>query len=245
MTVHLTGLGRDFGAGTRRPVRALADVDLRIDTGSAVALMGPSGSGKSTLLHLVGGLDRPTGGSVVVDGVDVGVLRGRRLAAYRRTVGFVFQQFNLLPALSVLDNVLAPTIGGGDRRAAHARARDLLERVGLGAATGALPADLSGGEQQRAAIARALVNEPRLVLADEPTGALDTATGFEVVDLLLEIQAHRGATVCIATHDYAVAARTERIVTLRDGAVTGDRALGAPAEPRDTALRIQGLAPLA
>ena len=157
MTVELAGVGRDFGMGTRRPVRALDAVDLTIEAGSAVAFMGPSGSGKSTLLHLVAGLDRPSRGTVKVGGVDVGSLRGRRLAEHRRSVGFVFQSFHLLPALTALENVLAPTVGTRDRTA-PARASALLEHVGLGAAAKALPSDLSGGEQQRVAIARALVN---------------------------------------------------------------------------------------
>ncbi|WP_300084173.1 ABC transporter ATP-binding protein [Propioniciclava sp.] len=243
MAIELVGVTKDFTTPRRRHARALDDVFLQVVEASAVALMGPSGSGKSTLLHLVGGLDRPTEGQVLVDGRDVGALKGRALADHRRSVGFVFQRFNLIASLTVLDNVLAPTIGGGDARAARRRALDLLEVVGLAACAGVTPDALSGGEQQRVALARALVNSPRFLLADEPTGALDTATGFEVVDLIGGLREAFGTTVLLATHDYAVAARCERIVTLRDGRIASDRTLGAPAEPRTTAERLGALRP--
>ncbi len=246
MGIDLVAVGKDFGAPGRRLVRALDGLDLTIDEATTTALMGPSGSGKSTLLHLVAGLDAPSRGSVLVDGIDVASLRGRRLADHRRSVGFVFQRYNLIGSLTVLDNVLAPTVGGSgrDARVARARAADLLEEVGLGGTERALPDDLSGGEQQRVAIVRALVNDPRIVLADEPTGSLDTATGFEVIDLLLALPARTGTTVLVATHDYAVAARCERIVTLRDGRVSSHRVLGRAAEPSTTASRIGRLGPL-
>ncbi len=244
MAIELVGVSRHFGAPGRRLAQALDSLDLTIGAGSAVALMGPSGSGKSTLLHLIGGLDHPTTGRVLVEGRDVSTLRGRALADHRRSVGFIFQRFNLIPGLSVLDNVLAPTAGGRSGASARPRALELLERVGLAASVRALPADLSGGEQQRVAIARALVNRPAIVLADEPTGALDTTTGFEVIDLLLDLPASGQATVVIATHDYAIAARAERIVTLRDGQISSDRTLGPPAEPRTTAARIGSLGPM-
>ncbi len=244
MAVELIGVGRDFATSGRPCVHALADVDLTITTGDAVALMGPSGSGKSTLLHLIGGLDRPSRGTVVVDGTDVGALSGHALADHRRSVGFVFQRFHLLPTLTVLDNVLTPTIGTRAGLRPEDRARELLELVGLGACAGVVPGALSAGEQQLVAVARALVNRPGIVLADEPTGSLDTATGFGVIDLLLGLSARLATTLLVATHDYAVAARMARIVTLRDGRIAGDRLLGPAAEPRLTAARIGSLGPL-
>jgi putative ABC transport system ATP-binding protein len=237
--IELMGAGKDFGSPGRRLVRALGEVDLGVDEGSSMALMGPSGSGKSTLLHLVGGLDRPTRGRVLVGGGDVASLRGRALASHRRSVGFVFQRFNLLGALSVLDNVLVPTVGA-HLPDAPARAREALAMVGLDGYGRERPDGLSGGEQQRVAIARAIVNRPPVLLADEPTGALDQATGADIIALLLGLRAD-GTTVVIATHDYAVAARCERLVTLRDGDVVGDRALGTPADPRITAERVGAL----
>lgn len=203
-------------------LRALDGVDLVVEPSSVVALCGPSGSGKSTLLHLVGGLDSADGGEVVVDGTALAGLRPAQLSAHRRRMGFVFQRFNLLPALSARDNVLAPTLPfrvAFDRRE---RADELLAAVGLGGREQALPAELSGGQQQRVAIARALVNDPAVLLADEPTGSLDSVTGDEVLALLLDLRRRRGATLLIATHDAAVAARCDRVVTLGDGRVVDD-----------------------
>jgi putative ABC transport system ATP-binding protein len=209
-------------------VAALDGVTLTIAAGATVALSGPSGSGKSTLLHLLGALDRPDRGRVIVHERDLGTLSRRELAAHRRTVGFVFQRFNLLPALTALDNVLAPVLPYGPD---DARATALLAAVGLAGREDALPSRLSGGEQQRVAIARALVNSPRLILADEPTGNLDSRTGREIVDLLLELQARDGITIVIATHDAQVAARCGRVIRLLDGRVTEDVDLRAAADP--------------
>ncbi|MFJ9907488.1 ABC transporter ATP-binding protein [Streptomyces sp. NPDC101152] len=198
---------------------ALDAVDLRIESGAAVALTGPSGSGKSTVLHLLGGMDRPTEGTVDVDGEE---LTARRLDAHRRSVGFVFQRFHLLPALTVLDNVLAPVLPRRVDFDRQERATELLEAVGLAERANALPSELSGGQQQRVAIARALINRPGLLLADEPTGNLDSTTGREIVELLLSLRERYGTTMLVATHDVEVAANCDRIVRLLDGRIVAD-----------------------
>ena len=205
----------DDGA-TRHEV--LAGVDLDVDAGELVALLGPSGSGKSTLLNVVAGIDTPDSGTVEVAGRELSRLTEReRTLLRRRDIGFVFQFFNLVPTLPVLENVLLPLelTGKADRGVARA----LLERVGLAARGSAFPEELSGGEQQRVAIARALAHGPRLVLADEPTGNLDTATGAGVLDLLTELVRERGTAMLVATHSAEVMARANRVVSLRDGAV--------------------------
>jgi putative ABC transport system ATP-binding protein len=186
-----------------------------------VALVGPSGSGKSTVLNLIGGLDRPTGGAVWINDTELSASNERTLTRHRRQhVGFVFQTFNLLPRLTAEENVALPLMFSGvpDKERLE-RARALLERVGLEARLTHRPTQLSGGEQQRVAIARALVGEPALLLADEPTGNLDTVTGAEIMILLKELNEERGLTVLVVTHDAEVAAFADRIVTLRDGAV--------------------------
>ncbi|WP_433415160.1 ABC transporter ATP-binding protein [Microtetraspora malaysiensis] len=204
---------------------ALDEVSLDVEPGSAVALMGPSGAGKSTLLHLVGAMDPPDAGEIVVDGERVHDLSRRGLDRYRRRIGFVFQRFHLLPALSVLDNVLAPVLPRRvdfDRRA---RAMELLEAVGLADRASALPSRLSGGQQQRVAIARALIARPPLLLADEPTGNLDSATGHEIVDLLLTLREEHGMTMLMATHNPELAAVCDRVVRMKDGKVVSDERL--------------------
>nr|WP_239157744.1 ABC transporter ATP-binding protein [Streptomyces sp. SID13726] len=216
---------------------ALDAVDLEIGDGEAVAVTGPSGSGKSTVLHLVGGMDRPDEGSIEIDGTE---LTARRLDAHRRRIGFVFQRFHLLPALTVLDNVLAPVLPRRvdfDRRA---RAMELLEAVGLAARADALPSELSGGQQQRVATARALINRPGLLLADEPTGNLDSATGREIIDLLLSLRERYGMTLLLTSHDPEVAVSCDRIVRLHDGRIVADERLDPDEDVFD---RLGGLRP--
>lgn len=202
-------------------VEALSGIDIDIAAGDSVALIGPSGSGKTTLLNLVGGLDLPTSGSVVVDGRDLTALPPNELARYRReTVGFVFQSFRLLPHLTALENVALPLVlGGADRRHAEARAAELLDHVGLAARARHRPPQLSAGEQQRVATARAIVQRPRILLADEPTGNLDAVAATGVLELLAELSARDGLALLIATHSSEVAARAGRIVSLRAGRV--------------------------
>jgi len=203
-------------------VPALRGVDLSVEAGEFVAVMGRSGSGKSTLLNLLGCLDRPTEGRVWLDGLEVTALSRRRLPRIRQQmVGFVFQQFNLLPGLTALENVMLPLrysrVGRAEGRR---RARALLERVGLAERGHHRPAELSGGEQQRVAVARALVNEPAIVLADEPTGELDTHTAGEIMALLHDLNQSQGQTFICVTHDPGVAERTQRTIYLSDGLVS-------------------------
>ena len=218
IAVCASGLTKTYQRGAVTVV-ALDHVDLEVRAGEAVALVGPSGSGKSTLLHLVGAMDQPTSGALVVDGTDLAALRPRQSAGFRQRVGFVFQAFHLLDSISALDNVLVPLLPLGQARGHRRQAMELIERVGLGDRAYHLPSELSGGEQQRVAIARALVNRPRLLLADEPTGNLDSPTGAEVLELLLELRRNSGATLIVATHDDDVASRLDRIVHLRDGRI--------------------------
>jgi putative ABC transport system ATP-binding protein len=209
---------------------ALNTISLHIDTGEFTAIMGPSGSGKSTLLNLIAGLDRPSGGSVVVDGHELSGLSEAALARYRRKlVGVIFQFFNLLTTLTVLENVLIPAqLAGIKRREADARARELLDRLGLAGKEQEMPGKLSGGQQQRVAIARALINRPRVLLADEPTGALDSRNGEQVMDLLADLN-WAGQTVLLVSHDPGLTGRyASRIISLRDGRVEKDEWLQRP-----------------
>ncbi len=202
-------------------VDALRGVDLAVAHREFVALVGPSGSGKSTVLNLIGGLDQPTSGEVWINGTELSGSDERALTRHRRQhVGFVFQSFNLLPRLTAEENVAIPLMFSGvPEKERLARARGLLERVGLGPRLDHRPTQLSGGEQQRVAIARALVGQPALLLADEPTGNLDTTTGAEIMSLLKELNQERGLTLLVVTHDPEVAAFASRVVTLRDGRV--------------------------
>jgi putative ABC transport system ATP-binding protein len=222
------------------PVHALDGVSLEVPRGSYTAIMGPSGSGKSTLMNLVGCLDTPTEGAVVVDGADVATLSDRERTTLRgTTVGFVFQTFNLMPRLNAVENVALPQLFQGvGRDERRERARGLLERVGLGDRIDHVPNELSGGQRQRVALARALVNDPALVLADEPSGNLDTETEAEVLDLFGEFH-DAGTTLVVVTHERHVAERAERIVHLLDGKIKRIEELGSagdpgePAEPAD------------
>jgi putative ABC transport system ATP-binding protein len=223
--IQLTDVTKVYEAEGNR-VEALRGVTLQVARGEFVALAGPSGCGKSTLLNLVGGIDAPTSGEVVVDGTALSGLPDRALSLYRRQkVGFVHQLFNLLPTLTALESVALPLllqgVGGGEARA---QARRQLEAVGMGGRAGHWPHQLSGGEQQRVAIARAIVHGPPLILADEPTGNLDSKAGREVLDLLAWLVVAQGRTLLLATHSREAAARAGRMVALRDGAVV-------PADP--------------
>jgi putative ABC transport system ATP-binding protein len=217
--VSLTQVTKIYNGSRSQP--ALDSVSLGIQAGKVTAVMGPSGSGKSTLLNLVAGLDRPTKGTVVVDGVELGRLNEAGLARFRRArVGIVFQFFNLLNNLTALDNVLVPAqLAGTDRTIARKRAADLLDRLGIDGLRDKYPARLSGGERQRVAIARALINQPSLLLADEPTGALDRKTGDQVLAILADLN-RAGQTVVLVTHDPRLAdAVASRVVSLIDGTV--------------------------
>jgi putative ABC transport system ATP-binding protein len=223
--LELRGVGKSYGIGKDRLVTAADDVSLTIEAGAFVALTGASGSGKSTLLHLIGAIERPDSGTIISGGQNVTALHGRALAAYRRTVGFVFQSYHLLPALTALDNVVAPVLAYRTSFNKRERGRELLAAVGLAGREHSLPAKMSGGEQQRVAIARALVNTPALLLADEPTGNLDSANASEILRLLTGLRHDREMTIILATHDPQVAAQAERLIRLRDGAVIDDIAL--------------------
>jgi putative ABC transport system ATP-binding protein len=209
------------GAGT---VDVLTDVSLEVPRGQFLAVAGPSGSGKSTLLGLIAGLDRPTAGRIVVADVDITALDEDDLTRFRRdTIGYVFQSYHLLPTLTAVENVAVPLELAGEPDAL-ARARLLLDEVGLADRAGHYPVQLSGGEQQRVAVARAVARRPRLLLADEPTGNLDSGTGKQIIELLVGLHRNLGVTLVLVTHDAALAGHADRIVTLRDGRIASDEA---------------------
>lgn len=220
--IRLEKVVRQYVVGSN-VVRALEEVDLVINEGEFVAIMGPSGSGKSTLMHILGCLDRPTSGRYILDGVEVERLNDNQLAVIRnQKVGFVFQQFNLLPRETVLANVELPMMYAGiPRRERAQRARQLLEEMGLANRLAHRPAELSGGQRQRVAIARALANAPALILADEPTGNLDTNTGAEILRIFEDLN-RRGRTIVLVTHDPNVASHASRIIRLVDGRIVAD-----------------------
>ena len=226
--IHMQELAKTVFMGGN-PLTVLHPLTLRIERGQFVAVMGPSGSGKSTLLGLMAGLDRPSGGRVVINGDDLTAMNEDRLARFRGlNIGFVFQSYHLIPTLTALENVSLPMeilrLPG-----AAARARDLLDQVGLSERVKHYPAQLSGGEQQRVAIARAFACDPPVLLADEPTGNLDSVTGDTIIELLRRMHHEQGATLVLVTHDPEIAKAAERIVTLKDGRVDEDQSTGAGA----------------
>jgi putative ABC transport system ATP-binding protein len=236
--IEVVRLTRTIQTPTHR-VEILRGIDLAIPRGQFVAIMGPSGSGKSTLLGLLAGLDNATSGQLFLDGEDVTNLSEDRMAEVRgRKIGFVFQSFQLIPTLTAEENVLLPAELAGAGSEATGRARDLLTRVGLADRLDHYPVQLSGGEQQRVALARAFITRPPILLADEPTGNLDGKTGEQVLELLLELNRREGATLVLVTHDAALAAHADRIITLRDGLVVSDEtvALTLPSPDREGAV---------
>jgi len=219
--VELAGIGKVYDGP---PVtRALEDVSFRVDDGEYVGIVGPSGSGKSTLLNLIGALDRPSEGTLRIDGHDIGTMSDRRLSALRgRRIGFVFQTFNLIDGLDAVENVgMGMTYAAVPRAERKRRCREALDRVGLGARAGHRPSRMSGGERQRVAVARALVTEPALLLADEPTGNLDSRNGEAVLELFARLH-DEGATIVLITHDTALAGSLPRSITIRDGHLVAD-----------------------
>ena len=236
-TINLVDVCRQYHLGSAN-VNALKDINLEINQGEFVALVGPSGSGKSTLLNLLGGLDHPSEGEIQIQGIALQSASEEELTRHRRyNVGFIFQTFNLLPTLTALGNVALPLmLGGVENNERNRRAKELLHRVGLGHRLEHRPTEMSGGEQQRCAIARALINNPKIVLADEPTGNLDSSIGAEVMKLLRELNAERGVTLIIVTHDAEVAAFADRIVHLRDGEISEIETLEDTTPKLETAL---------
>lgn len=218
--IRLEHVTKAYTLGDGSTLTAADDVTLDIPAGAFTCFTGPSGSGKSTLLHLIGAVDVPDAGTISVDDRTITAMNRRDLADYRASIGFVFQQFHLIPSLNLLDNVLAPLVERKTTYDRHDHARQLLNAVGLGNRTTAMPSQLSGGQQQRVAIARALVGRPNLLLADEPTGNLDSTTATEILDLLRSLQHDHGATLVMATHDPTIAATADHQVTIHDGRPT-------------------------
>ena len=236
--LELRGVCKRYGTGQDGQVTAAHDVTITVEAGSFVALTGASGSGKSTMLHMIGAIERPDSGVIISNGIEVTALRGAAQADYRRSIGFVFQRYNLLPGLTVLDNVIAPVLPYRTRWDKRERARQLLAAVGLAGRERSLPARMSGGEQQRIAIARALINTPRLLLADEPTGNLDSRNATEILDLLARLRTEHDMTILLASHDPQIAARAERLIRLRDGAVVDDIQLTVDRSVQDVIRRV-------
>ncbi len=223
--VRLRNVTKEYRLGDGSVLRAADDVTHEIPAGVVTTFMGASGSGKSTLLHLIGSIDVPDSGTITVAGTDLTTLSRRERADFRSRIGFIFQRYHLLPALTALDNVLAPLAARKVKFDKHERARSLLTMVGLEGRENSLPSQLSGGQQQRIAIARALVNEPHVLLADEPTGNLDSVTAKEILSLIGDLQQQLGATVLIATHDPGVAETAHNQLTIADGRIQESRSL--------------------
>lgn len=236
--IEAQGLTRVYGAG-ESAVTALDHVDLAVTTGEFTAVMGPSGCGKSTLLHLLGGLDRPTSGRVLVEGTDIATLDDTHLTELRRRrMGFVFQFFNLIPVLSATENAALPLVlDGVPPQKAYAKAQDWLTRFGLGERLRNRPDQLSGGQQQRVAVARALVGEPALVLADEPTGNLDSKSAEDIAELLRQVAGEFGRSVVMVTHDAHTAAHADRILLMKDGRIV-DSVTGAGKDSAEQAAEL-------
>lgn len=225
--IEIRDLTRIYGNGEE--IRALDGVNLTIDSGEFVSVMGPSGSGKSTLLNMIGALDKPSSGQIFINGKDLAKIRAKdKFRA--ETVGFVFQLHNLIPTLSARENIEVPMMGQMNLIARRKRAKELLELVGLGDRMRHLPNQLSGGQRQRVAVARALANNPALILADEPTGSLDTEAGRALMGLLHDLNRSQGTTFIVVTHDLAVARQTNRIIVLEDGKVARQDIIGSPIE---------------
>lgn len=219
--IRLRAVSKRYRLGDGSTIDAAHGVDLDLEPGTLTALVGPSGSGKSTLLHLIGAIDRPDSGTIIIGGRDITRLRRNAAADYRASIGFIFQQFHLLPALTVQDNVLAPLVSRKVPFDRHECARELIASVGLDGRHESLPSQLSGGQQQRVAIARALIARPGLVLADEPTGNLDSQTANDIIALLRRLQRSHNTTLIIATHDQTISAQADYIVHIQDGKITG------------------------
>jgi putative ABC transport system ATP-binding protein len=224
--IEIAGLEKSIDTGTHR-VEILRGIDLEIPKGQFVAISGPSGSGKSTLLGLIAGLDTPTAGRIVLDGIEITGLKEDQLASVRgRKVGFVFQAYQLIPTLTAEENVLLPLELAGDGTSSRERAAELLASVGLGDRRDHYPVQLSGGEQQRVALARAFIAKPPILMADEPTGNLDSANGARILDLLINLNRQEATTLVLVTHDMELAGRADRRITLLDGRIAGDEARG-------------------
>ncbi len=222
--VETQNLKKTYMSGGR-PLEVLRGIDLKVEEGEFMAIMGPSGSGKSTLLNMIGALDRPTAGKVYINGIDISKLNDNQVADLRnREIGFIFQFFNLIPRMDAQTNVELPmAIAGVSRSERHKRAKELLRLVGLGDRADHKPSQLSGGEQQRVAIARALANEPNILLADELTGNLDSKTGTEIMHLLRDLNLEEGKTFILITHDPTVGQQTDRLISLKDGVIEGEK----------------------
>lgn len=225
--IEMHGMSKIYGQGDAA-VHALRDVDLTVDRGEFVAIVGPSGCGKSTLMNLIGCLDQPTSGNYLLDGQAVDQLDDDQISAIRnQKIGFVFQQFNLLARTPAVENVELPLLYSHESPASRRRTIELLEQVGLGERVRHLPSELSGGQQQRVAIARALITDPAILLADEPTGALDSRAGLEIMAIFQQLHA-QGRTIVLVTHDLDLAEHTHRIIALQDGAIMDDRPVETP-----------------
>lgn len=224
LVIETQDLVKEYMQGSR-PLRVLNNINLKIERGEFMAIMGPSGSGKSTLLNMLGALDRPTSGKILINGTDIGTLNDNKLADLRnKQIGFIFQQFNLIQRMDALHNVELPlSISGVPHKEREKRAKKLLESMGLGERVDHRPNQLSGGEQQRVAIARALANDPQLFLCDEITGNLDSKTGQEIMVVLRELNQEQGKTFVLITHDPNVAQTTDRLVEIRDGEIAGEK----------------------